>query len=197
MRFNRTVLSVILYILTVGFLISTAGCVNQETHVPNELTVANISPSVVANISPSVVEKICYENEMTAVTLNERLATCSVMGNGYFVHIDPIADHKEGDVFQITGCTNVPKETPFMGKLTQYDYFTPGIRPISSSIKNITPTPGYNNYIQYFSYEVNSTDFIYSAYTFDIRSVGPHDTRTYVIDWRHFNITHVSFGEIG
>lgn len=108
----------------------------------------------------------------------------------YFVHIDPIADHKEGDVFQITGCTNVPKETIFEGGLVQTEYFTPGRDcAVPSTVKNISIMPGCNESIQYFSYEVNSTDFEYSRYDVLMCSiVNPHE-HTHVIDSRSFNLT--------
>ena len=176
---------IILCLLAIGIMVSMTGCLSQNT---------TSNPPL---LSP---EKICYEINPSGNT-TEHFPEGAYLDplNGplhrYWVHIDPIGDHKAGEAFWITGCTNVSEgDQQFWGAIMQYEHFTPlGIFSIASTVKNISFTPGYNDAVRYFSYEVNSADPEFKKYTiylFDILTKGPEDKNTSVQDWRLFNVTH-------
>jgi len=182
---NKTPKLITLFLLIVGITLSTAGCLSHEVNVQNPQNIT------IANTTPLVQENVCYEINQTSNTTEKYPVGYPDQFEEYWVHIDPIADHKEGDVFQITGCTNVPNSTQFWGGIIQSEYFTPyGESFIPSTVKNVSFTSGYTNSVRYFSYEVNSTGFPYSIYQLSILPTDPFNRNTSVSTWRNFNITH-------
>ena len=178
---NKNVRSIALCFLAIGIMLSISGCLSQETKVPIEQNMTS-NPPLLSQ------EKICYD-------INPSVNTTEHYPIGYpdpiythWVHIDPIADHKAGDVILITGCTNVPEGTPFEGYITQAEIMTPlGTSPIPSTVKNISLTSGYNDSIHYFSYEVNSADARFKEYSIYQCTIWSSNLTR---DFRNFNITH-------
>ena len=181
---NKNVWSIALCFLAIGIMLSISGCLSQETKVSIEQNMTSNSPLLTQ-------EKNCYDiNPSTNTTEHFPVGYSDPIDRDWnrdWIHIDPIADHKAGDVFQITGCTNVPEGTPFRGYITQDEYMTPlGASPIPSTVKNISLTSGYNDSIHYFSYEVNSADARFKEYSIYQCTINSNPA----IDFRNFNITH-------
>ena len=83
-------------------------------------------------------------------------------------------------------------KSAFLWGTTQNEHFTPLGSPfIESTVKNIsTKFASPSSSVQLFSYEVSSTDFVYSIYRVDIGAIDLYTNEALVDDWRLFNITH-------
>jgi hypothetical protein len=177
---KKNIQSIALCLLAIGTMMSIAGCLSQETEVPIEQNMTSNPPL----LSP---EKICYDINPSVNTTEQYPVGYPPPIDKVWIHIDPIADHKAGDVFHITGCTNVPEGTQLSGYITQAEYFTPrGAFPIPSTEKNISLMSGYNDSIHYFSYDVNSADAGFKKYSIYECTIMSNPA----INFRRFNITH-------
>lgn len=106
---NKTLKLIAVCLLTMGVTFSIAGCLSHEMNAQNSHNITT------TNTPPLVQENNCYEINQTSHTLIKYPLESLDQSKRYWIHIDPIADHKDGDVFQITGCANVPEGTQFWG----------------------------------------------------------------------------------